>query len=113
MRCVDAECFSHVVRNVQGLGKTIQSIAFFAQLLTEGVKGPHLVVAPASTIGEPQRHKLRLKLSRVYLLSYFVELRFIDGQLSLAIYLQYLYSCCRQWIGQRSFENKFCPKLTG
>jgi len=36
---------------LQGLGKTIQTIAFFAQLLLDGVKGPHVIVAPSSTIG--------------------------------------------------------------
>jgi len=36
---------------LQGLGKTIQTIAFFAQLLSDGVKGPHVIVAPSSTIG--------------------------------------------------------------
>lgn len=36
---------------VQGLGKTIQTIAFFAQLLLDGVKGPHVIIAPTSTIG--------------------------------------------------------------
>jgi len=38
---------------LQGLGKTIQTIAFFAQLLLDGVKGPHVIVAPSSTIGMP------------------------------------------------------------
>ena len=34
----------------QGLGKTIQVIAFLAHLLEEGKRGPHLVVAPSSTL---------------------------------------------------------------
>jgi SWI/SNF-related matrix-associated actin-dependent regulator 1 of chromatin subfamily A len=32
------------------LGKTCQVIAFFAQLLTKGITGPHLVVVPSSTL---------------------------------------------------------------
>ena len=36
---------------LQGLGKTIQTIAFFAQLLLDGVKGPHVIIAPSSTLG--------------------------------------------------------------
>ena len=33
-----------------GLGKTCQVIAFFAHLLEKGVKGPHLVIVPGSTL---------------------------------------------------------------
>ena len=33
-----------------GLGKTIQSIAFIALLMEQGVEGPFLIIAPASTI---------------------------------------------------------------
>ena len=35
----------------QGLGKTVQTIAFLALLLEQGEKGPHVVVAPSSTLG--------------------------------------------------------------
>lgn len=36
---------------MQGLGKTIQTIAFFAHLLEENDLGPHLIICPSSTIG--------------------------------------------------------------
>jgi len=36
-----------------GLGKTCQVIAFLARLLERGIKGPHLVVVPSSTLGKP------------------------------------------------------------
>jgi SNF2 family DNA or RNA helicase len=39
-----------ILADEMGLGKTIQSIAFIAYLLEHGVKGPFLVIAPASTI---------------------------------------------------------------
>ena len=35
----------------QGLGKTVQAIAFIAHLCETGEKGPHLIVVPASTLG--------------------------------------------------------------
>ena len=36
---------------LQGLGKTVQAIAFLAHLIEEGEEGPHLVVVTASTLG--------------------------------------------------------------
>ena len=36
---------------LQGLGKTIQTIAFLAHLLEEGNTGPHVIVTPSSTLG--------------------------------------------------------------
>jgi chromodomain-helicase-DNA-binding protein 7 len=38
-----------------GLGKTIQSIAYLLELYDYGIKGPFLVIAPLSTIGNWQR----------------------------------------------------------
>ena len=35
----------------QGLGKTIQSISFLAQLTQEEEEGPHIVICPSSTLG--------------------------------------------------------------
>ncbi|KAJ8026671.1 hypothetical protein HOLleu_31576 [Holothuria leucospilota] len=39
-----------ILADEMGLGKTIQVIAFLASLLEDGVEGPHLVVAPSSTL---------------------------------------------------------------
>ena len=36
----------------QGLGKTIQAIAFLAHLMEEGEEGPHVIIVPSSTIGQ-------------------------------------------------------------
>lgn len=36
---------------LQGLGKTIQVIAFLAYLKEQNIRGPHIVVVPSSTMG--------------------------------------------------------------
>ncbi|KAJ5909645.1 hypothetical protein N7504_004288 [Penicillium tannophilum] len=41
---------SCILADDMGLGKTCQVIAFLAHLFEQGVKGPHLVVVPSSTI---------------------------------------------------------------
>ena len=41
---------SGILADEMGLGKTVQTISLLAQLLSEGDAGPHLVVAPASTL---------------------------------------------------------------
>ena len=41
---------SCILADDMGLGKTCQVIAFFAHLLEKGVKGPHLVIVPGSTL---------------------------------------------------------------
>jgi len=46
---------SGILADEMGLGKTVQAIALLAQLLSEGDKGPHLVVAPTSTLTNWQR----------------------------------------------------------
>ena len=46
---------SGILADEMGLGKTVQAIALLAQLLSEGDQGPHLVVAPTSTLTNWQR----------------------------------------------------------
>ncbi|XP_034547870.1 SWI/SNF-related matrix-associated actin-dependent regulator of chromatin subfamily A containing DEAD/H box 1A isoform X2 [Notolabrus celidotus] len=41
---------SGILADEMGLGKTIQAIAFLAQLYQNGIKGPHLITVPASTM---------------------------------------------------------------
>ena len=48
----------------QGLGKTIQAIAFLAYLYQEGNRGPHLIVVPASTLGKLQAAELFVCLKK-------------------------------------------------
>lgn len=52
VRCVHVFIQSLFTIFVQGLGKTIQTIAFIAHLLEEGETGPHVVIVPSSTIGK-------------------------------------------------------------
>lgn len=40
-----------ILADEMGLGKTIQSIAMVGHLVQRGVKGPFLVIAPKSTLG--------------------------------------------------------------
>uniref|UniRef100_A0A8C8J0D5 Uncharacterized protein n=1 Tax=Oncorhynchus tshawytscha TaxID=74940 RepID=A0A8C8J0D5_ONCTS len=42
---------SGILADEMGLGKTIQAIAFLARLYQDGIKGPHLITVPASTLG--------------------------------------------------------------
>ena len=41
---------SCILADDMGLGKTCQVIAFLAHLMEKGIKGPHLIVVPASTL---------------------------------------------------------------
>uniref|UniRef100_A0A3Q3VW95 DNA helicase n=1 Tax=Mola mola TaxID=94237 RepID=A0A3Q3VW95_MOLML len=41
---------SGILADEMGLGKTIQAIAFLSQLYENGIKGPHLITVPASTL---------------------------------------------------------------
>uniref|UniRef100_A0A674BME3 DNA helicase n=1 Tax=Salmo trutta TaxID=8032 RepID=A0A674BME3_SALTR len=43
---------SGILADEMGLGKTIQAIAFLARLYQDGIKGPHLITVPASTLGK-------------------------------------------------------------
>ncbi|XP_066500643.1 SWI/SNF-related matrix-associated actin-dependent regulator of chromatin subfamily A containing DEAD/H box 1A isoform X2 [Hoplias malabaricus] len=41
---------SGILADEMGLGKTIQAIAFLAYLYQKGIKGPHLITVPSSTV---------------------------------------------------------------
>uniref|UniRef100_A0A4W5LIT3 DNA helicase n=1 Tax=Hucho hucho TaxID=62062 RepID=A0A4W5LIT3_9TELE len=43
---------SGILADEMGLGKTIQAIAFLARLYQDGIKGPHLITVPSSTLGK-------------------------------------------------------------
>eukprot|EP00063_Salmo_salar_P053147 XP_014027982.1 PREDICTED: SWI/SNF-related matrix-associated actin-dependent regulator of chromatin subfamily A containing DEAD/H box 1 isoform X2 [Salmo salar] len=53
-----------------GLGKTIQAIAFLARLYQDGIKGPHLITVPASTLDNWVR-ELKLWCPRLKVLVYY------------------------------------------
>ncbi|XP_072178800.1 SWI/SNF-related matrix-associated actin-dependent regulator of chromatin subfamily A containing DEAD/H box 1-like [Diadema setosum] len=50
LKLMHAQAVNGILADEMGLGKTIQVISFLAHLLEEGNKGPHLVVAPSSTV---------------------------------------------------------------
>ena len=50
MSLLFANRLSCILADEMGLGKTCQVIAFLAHLYEKGIKGPHLVVVPSSTI---------------------------------------------------------------
>ena len=54
-----------VLADEMGLGKTIQSVTFLAALHEAGVRGPHLVVAPLSTLRNWER-ELQLWTPQLY-----------------------------------------------
>lgn len=51
----------------QGLGKTIQAIAFLAQLYQNGIEGPHLITVPSSTLGKDSHNMHTFLLSYIAL----------------------------------------------
>ncbi|CUM65456.1 uncharacterized protein PRCAT00003095001 [Priceomyces carsonii] len=86
-----------ILADEMGLGKTLQCISFFCFLIENGIKGPFLVVAPLSTIGnwfqeikrfapsisvlkytgsKPERHKIKLnQKENVVLTSYELAIK--------------------------------------
>uniref|UniRef100_T1J7U4 Proliferation-associated SNF2-like protein n=1 Tax=Strigamia maritima TaxID=126957 RepID=T1J7U4_STRMM len=51
LKTLHANKVNGILADEMGLGKTIQSIALIAQLFEENVYGPHLIIAPLSTLG--------------------------------------------------------------
>lgn len=45
-------CVCSVTVSLQGLGKTVQAIAFLAHLYESGLHGMFLIIVPTSTMGE-------------------------------------------------------------
>nr|XP_054753002.1 SWI/SNF-related matrix-associated actin-dependent regulator of chromatin subfamily A containing DEAD/H box 1A-like [Lytechinus pictus] len=50
LKLMHSEQVNGILADEMGLGKTIQVIALLSHLLEEGTKGPHLIVAPSSTV---------------------------------------------------------------
>ncbi|XP_014027981.2 SWI/SNF-related matrix-associated actin-dependent regulator of chromatin subfamily A containing DEAD/H box 1A isoform X1 [Salmo salar] len=61
---------SGILADEMGLGKTIQAIAFLARLYQDGIKGPHLITVPASTLDNWVR-ELKLWCPRLKVLVYY------------------------------------------
>uniref|UniRef100_A0A674BMV7 DNA helicase n=1 Tax=Salmo trutta TaxID=8032 RepID=A0A674BMV7_SALTR len=64
---------SGILADEMGLGKTIQAIAFLARLYQDGIKGPHLITVPASTLDNWVR-ELKLWCPRLKVLVYYGEM---------------------------------------
>lgn len=64
---------SCILADDMGLGKTCQVIAFLAHLLEKGVKGPHLVVVPGSTL-ENWLREFRLFCPKLFVMPYYGKL---------------------------------------
>ena len=83
----------------QGLGKTVQAIAFLAYLCESGEKGPHLIIVPASTLGNEH---LTLYLSYLYpalvtirKTSFSISLPSSKVTISLVLFtISYRFFCC-------------------
>uniref|UniRef100_A0A8C7VK11 SNF2 related chromatin remodeling ATPase with DExD box 1a n=1 Tax=Oncorhynchus mykiss TaxID=8022 RepID=A0A8C7VK11_ONCMY len=61
-----------MVKCPEGLGKTIQAIAFLARLYQDGIKGPHLITVPSSTLDNWVR-ELKLWCPSLKVLVYYGE----------------------------------------
>uniref|UniRef100_A0A8C7CT78 DNA helicase n=1 Tax=Oncorhynchus kisutch TaxID=8019 RepID=A0A8C7CT78_ONCKI len=64
---------SGILADEMGLGKTIQAIAFLARLYQDGIKGPHLITVPASTLDNWVR-ELKLWCPSLKVLVYYGEM---------------------------------------
>ncbi|XP_028270808.1 SWI/SNF-related matrix-associated actin-dependent regulator of chromatin subfamily A containing DEAD/H box 1A [Parambassis ranga] len=61
---------SGILADEMGLGKTIQAISFLAQLYENGIKGPHLITVPSSTLDNWVR-ELKLWCPKLEVLVYY------------------------------------------
>ena len=90
---------SCILADDMGLGKTCQVVAFLAHLLEKGIKGPHLVVVPGSTI-ENWLRELQSFCPELSVMPYY-------GELCPRIFLIVIFDCFqpikrKEWRG----ENK-------
>uniref|UniRef100_A0A8C1QXZ6 DNA helicase n=1 Tax=Cyprinus carpio TaxID=7962 RepID=A0A8C1QXZ6_CYPCA len=72
---------SGILADEMGLGKTIQAISFLAHLYEKGIKGPHLITVPSSTLDNWVR-ELGLWCPSLKVLIYYGELVFRQANLN-------------------------------
>lgn len=65
---------SCILADDMGLGKTCQVIAFLAHLKEKGVKGPHIVIVPASTL-ENWLREFQIFCPNLEVMPYYAELK--------------------------------------
>uniref|UniRef100_A0A671Q2F0 DNA helicase n=1 Tax=Sinocyclocheilus anshuiensis TaxID=1608454 RepID=A0A671Q2F0_9TELE len=91
---------SGILADEMGLGKTIQAISFLAHLYENGIKGPHLITVPSSTLDNWVR-ELGLWCPSLKVLIYYGELVFRQAHYALKIQffvfkVVLIYTCCLQ-----------------
>uniref|UniRef100_A0A671Q122 DNA helicase n=1 Tax=Sinocyclocheilus anshuiensis TaxID=1608454 RepID=A0A671Q122_9TELE len=82
---------SGILADEMGLGKTIQAISFLAHLYENGIKGPHLITVPSSTLDNWVR-ELGLWCPSLKVLIYYGELVFRQAHYALKIQFFVFYN---------------------
>ena len=103
---------SCILADDMGLGKTCQVIAFFAHLLEKGVKGPHLVIVPGSTL-ENWLREFSVFCPQLHVMPYYasqnerpgIQLQILDSRDKLNVVVT-TYTLAKQ-----KDDNKFLRKL--
>lgn len=103
---------SCILADDMGLGKTCQVIAFFAHLLEKGVKGPHLVIVPGSTL-ENWLREFSIFCPQLHVMPYYagqnerpgIQTRILDCRDTVNVVVT-TYTLAKQ-----KDDNKFLRKL--
>ena len=103
---------SCILADDMGLGKTCQVIAFFAYLHEKGVKGPHVVIVPGSTL-ENWLREFSVFCPQLHVMPYYasqserpgIQLQILDSRDTLNVVIT-TYTLAKQ-----KDDNKFLRKL--
>ena len=103
---------SCILADDMGLGKTCQVIAFFAHLLEKGVKGPHIVIVPGSTL-ENWLREFSIFCPQLHVMPYYagqnqrcgIQAQILDNSDTLNVVMT-TYTLAKQ-----KDDNKFLRKL--
>lgn len=104
---------SCILADDMGLGKTCQVIAFLAHLLEKGVRGPHLVIVPGSTL-ENWLREFSIFCPHLHVMPYYasqnerpgVQMQILDSRDTLNVVVT-TYTLAKQ-----KDDNKFLRKLS-
>ena len=103
---------SCILADDMGLGKTCQVIAFFAHLHERGIKGPHVVIVPGSTL-ENWLREFSVFCPQLHVMPYYasqserpgIQLQILDSRDTLNVVVT-TYTLAKQ-----KDDNKFLRKL--
>jgi len=103
---------SCILADDMGLGKTCQVIAFFAHLLEKGIKGPHLIIVPGSTL-ENWLREFSIFCPQLHVMPYYagqnerpgIQAQILDNRDTLNVVVT-TYTLAKQ-----KDDNKFLRKL--